>query len=473
MRATQSMKPRVAQTQRVTPKMVTAGMLLQMSSAELQLRIEEESAVNPALEIVCDATCPVCGRALSNGECRYCMRSGAELDARQAADDYLPSSLPGFPVGNNGDDAYDPIESTPATLTLQDYVLDQARLVVAERDFPIAEHLVADLNEDGLLETTVEEAASLLGVSSEPVERVLGQLQSLDPPGVCSRSVQECALIQLRELAGQDHVPLLAEPLLSRHWTDLANHSYARIERELHATRQEVEAAVAFIRRKLTPYPGRLYHSPYPTRREREGQAVRPDVIVQRDGADYRVEVVRPFDFELRVSAAYQRLAAQTRKRDRDAPEYRAALEQCRRATWLVQSLTLRDQTLRGIAEYIVILQRPFLDTESPEKMKRLTRTEVAKQIGKHPSTVSRAVTGKYVLLPSGNLTPFERFFSPAVAPKTIIADILAKEDPERPLTDEQICRILTVRGFQIARRTVAKYRLALRLPSSSQRGRH
>jgi len=133
----------------------------------------------------------------------------------------------------------------------------------------------------------------------------------------------------------------------------------------------------------------------------------------------------------------------------------------------------MREQTLREIAEQVVVVQRPFLDTESDQKMKRLTRTEVAQRIGKHISTVSRAISSKFVLLPSSNLIPFERFFSPAVAPKTVVAELLSKEDPDRPLTDEQICRILRVRGFQIARRTVAKYRLALRLPSSVQRGRH
>jgi len=149
------------------------------------------------------------------------------------------------------------------------------------------------------------------------------------------------------------------------------------------------------------------------------------------------------------------------------------AAEQYRRASWLLQNLALRGQTLREIAEVIVVCQRPFLDTESGQKMQPLTRTEVAQRIGKHASTVSRAISGKFVLLPSENLLPFEKFFASAVAPKTVVSELLANEDPSSPLTDEQICRVLRVRGFQIARRTVAKYRLALRLPSSIQRGRH
>ncbi|MDH4209278.1 MAG: hypothetical protein OEV76_10420, partial [Anaerolineae bacterium] len=199
----------------------------------------------------------------------------------------------------------------------------------------------------------------------------------------------------------------------------------------------------------------------------------RPDVLIRRDLGDYAVEVIRPFDFDVKVSEAYRRLSLTARNGDGDSPEHRLALDQCRRATWLLHSLAMREQTLREIAEQVVVVQRPFLDTESDQKMKRLTRTEVAQRIGKHVSTVSRAISGKFVLLPSGNLVAFGKFFAAAVAPKTVVAELLSNEDPDRPLTDEQICRILRVRGFQIARRTVAKYRLALRLPSSVQRGRH
>jgi len=467
----QRLRVRTAQTQRVTPRMVTAGILLQMSSEELVLRIEEESASNPALEIVRDSVCPTCGRDISSSGCWYC-RSIDRTRIAQTGDDAIPISRLHFPSSPN-EDALDLLENTPAPFSLQEYVLQQARLVIGNADFPIAEHLVSALNDDGLLDCDVEEAAEALRVSPHSIQKVLSQLQTVDPPGVCARSVHECALIQLRELANQGDVPDLVRDIVRAHWRDLAHHAHGKIQRELNATPEEVEAAVSFIRENLHPYPGRLYCSPYPSSREPSETQVRPDVILDRDGADYAVEVVRPFDFELRVSAAYQHLAAAARTKNMESPEYRLALEQCRRAMWIVQSLALREQTLRQIAEYVVAYQRPFLDTESEEKMKKLTRADVASRIGKHSSTVSRAVANKYVLLPNGTLVPFERFFAPATAQKTIIAEVLSKEDPQHPLTDEQICRILRVRGFSVARRTVAKYRLALRLPSSTQRGRH
>jgi RNA polymerase sigma-54 factor len=382
--------------------------------------------------------------------------------------------LPPFPSARrDDDDTFNPIENAEAPVSLQDYVLVQAGLAVAERDRPIAQYLVDALNDDGLLGASVEEVAGALGIAPDRVEQVLLQLHDLDPPGVLARSVQESVLIQLRHLGEEGDVPAFAERILTSHWRDLANHAYHKISRALGAPLEEVEQTVAFIRDNLHPYPGRLHCSVQGDGHDTGPGAVRPDVSIRRSGADYEVDVIRPFDYELRVSEAYRRLCSRARNGSRDMAEHQLAVEHYRRAVWLLQSLALRDQTLREIAEHLVRHQRPFLDTELEEKMKPLTRTAVARVIGKHVSTVSRATSGKYALLPSGRVVRFERFFSGSVGPKTVVAELLERESPDRPLTDEQIRRILKVRGFSIARRTVAKYRLALRLPSSVQRGRH
>ncbi len=471
-RLQQRARPRAAQRQRVTPRMVTAGAILQMSSAELRLRIEEESAVNPALEMVWDALCPSCGRGLSGGRCWFCESN--PLPPGSDPDGHVDWGLSRYRArATGGDGAYDPLEQVRAPVDLCDHVLQQARLVVAGGEYAVAEYLVANLTDDGILETSVEEAAEATGAPLAHVDRVLSQLQDLDPPGVCARTVQEGALVQLRGLAAEGAVPGLAEAVVRHHWHDLASHSYAKIARELSASEEEVEEAASFIRGRLHPYPGRLFRSPFSDRPADGAAPALPDVIIRRQLADYVVEVVSPFDCELRVSEAYRRLVAQGRNSNGDSAEHYLALEQYRRATQLLQCVNQRVQTLREITECVVNFQRPFLDTGSQEKAKRLTRTQVARQIGKHPSTVSRAVANKFILLPRREVIAFDRFFSPAAAPKTIIAEVLSREDPKRPLTDEQICQILRVRGFRIARRTAAKYRLALRLPGSAQRGRH
>lgn len=470
MRAVQQTQTRAAQTQRISPRLVAAGAVLVMSSEELQLHIEQEVALNPALEIVWESQCPVCGRGMANGLCWQCRFAAAHNG--EAADRISDAPLPRFPPGDDGDSSYNPLENLQRPASLQEHVLLQARLVLGPGDLAIAEYLVGTLDDDGLLRGSPEEAARALGVELPRVEAVLSRLQGLDPPGVCARSAQESVLIQLRELAAEGPVPVLVEPMIRDHWHDLANHAYAKIARALQVSPEDVEEALAFVRESLYPYPGRLYHPSSNGEEEPQRRIYRPDVIVRRDLADYVVEVVTPFDFELRVSEAYRRLHLLARAQKEESPEYRLAMGQYHRATWLLQSLSLREQTLRQIAELLVAYQRPFLDTGSRDKLKPLTRTEVARHIGKHLSTVSRATAGKFILLPNGDLVSFDHFFTPAEAPKSVVAELLSHEDPERPLTDEQIARILRLRGFRIARRTVAKYRLALRQPSSVQRGR-
>jgi RNA polymerase sigma-54 factor len=152
--------------------------------------------------------------------------------------------------------------------------------------------------------------------------------------------------------------------------------------------------------------------------------------------------------------------------------EWEQAQHYVERAQWFIHSIRKRRQTMREITESVVEVQRAFLDTSAEEQLKPLTRARIASLVGKHESTVSRAISGKLVLLPSGRMMKFEKFFAPAQAIKSVIEDLVGRESPDSPLTDDQICRALHVRGYHIARRTVAKYRLALRIPSSEQRRR-
>jgi RNA polymerase sigma-54 factor len=478
MRVSQQTSARTAQTRRLNPRLIAAGAILQMAGEELALRVEEEIASNPALEVTWDQSCPDCGRPLARGVCWVChvrKQSAADRPMIALPLEYGSSQHRNGSSGSEmeeGRESYDPVENASLPLSLQEHVREQARLALPSSRFPIAEYLLAGLNDDGLLETSVEEAATALAVPPTEVEEVLAVLQTLDPPGVCGRSAQESVLIQVWGLAPDHPVPEHAETVLRHHWRDLANHAYGKIARALGVEQEAVGSIVEFMRKSLCPYPGRLFHPPHVTERH-EAEALRPDVIVRREAGHYRVEIVRPYDFELRVSEAYRRLCASRRGSGTESADHQQALEHYRRATWLMQSLRSRELTLQQIAEYTVAYQRPFLDTGQETRMKMLTRTRVAEHIGKEVSTVSRAVADKYVCLPNGDLLAFAKLFAPAVAPRTIIAELLAAESPDSPLTDEKIARILQVRGITVARRTIAKYRLSLRLPSSVQRGRH
>jgi len=475
MRTSQQTRQRPTRTQRINPRSIAAGLILQMPSEELQLRVEEEIAANPALEVAYDETCPDCGRGLTRGVCWSCRSLRQDAPPETPFDAF---SLPWPRARTEREErTYDPVEQACAPLTLQEYVLQQARLVLGPKDYSIAEYLVAGLNEDGLLEADPGEAADALRVEVSEVHAVLAGLQTLDPPGVCARTVQDSVLAQLHELAQETPVPPQLERMVVSHWNDLAHHSYEKIARRLGASPAEIEAVVAFMRTHLCPYPGRLFHPPHATQEDDRTRFLRPDVIIRRELAAYVVEIVHSYDFELRVSEAYQRVCATAHgngngRSKEPSAEHAQAVDHYRRAVWLLRSLQFREDTLRRIAEYAAHYQRPFLDTGQEHKMKLLTRTQVAAHIGKQVSTVSRAIANKFVLLPNGDLVPLAKLFSPAVAPKTIVAELLSNESPDDPLTDEKIARILRLRGINIARRTVAKYRLALRLPSSVQRGR-
>ncbi len=443
-----------------------------MPSEELQLRIEEEIGANPALEVNWNETCPDCGRGMAHGVCWSCRSQQALQVAPEIPYDPFPLSW-NRTSGPREERDFDPVENACAPLSLQEHVLQQARLVLTPQQYQIAEYLVAGLDADGLLGGEAEEAPQTLGAEPAQVLAVLAKLQTLDPPGVCARNVQESVLAQLREVAAEADLPPHLETMVRTHWRDLAHHAYDKIARRLGMSAAQVEEAVGFMRTHVCPYPGRLYHPPHTTP---EGDATRfakPDVIVRRELDSYTVEIVHAFDYELRVSEAYQRVCAAARAAAAEgSADYAQVVEHYRRAVWLLRSLQFRAQTLRQIVEYTVEYQRPYLDTGLEHKMKLVTRTQIAAHIGKQVSTVSRAIANKFVLLPNGELVPLAKLFSPAVAPKTIVAELLSNENPDDPLTDEKIARILRVRGFNIARRTVAKYRLALRLPSSTQRGR-
>ncbi len=160
-------------------------------------------------------------------------------------------------------------------------------------------------------------------------------LQTLDPSGVCARTVQESVLIQVRELSLETKLPPFLERMVLEHWNDLANHSYEKIARRLGASADQITAAVEFMRTHLCPYPGRLFHPPHAPQGDDSARFVRPDVIIRREVANYVVEIMQPMDFELRVSEAYHRACATARTLNATAEssaEYTQAVEQYRRA---------------------------------------------------------------------------------------------------------------------------------------------
>lgn len=464
--------------QKMGAKLIAAGRILEMSSPELLDRIEQELATNPALELAEASVCPVCRSSLRAGACLNCGLGGGERQQSEALAQYLAEPpLPRPRAEAPEEDAEEPYLRAETPFTLQEHLRLQARASLPAADYDIADYLVANINDRGLLECDVGEAARDLGVPGERVSAVLASVQGFEPAGVGARTPQQALLIQLEQLQEENGGGNgCVERVLRDHFQELATQSYTKIARALGVSRQEVEAAAAFIRSNLDPYPGRQFRAFWQSQPKNPQAIPRPDVIISRRVDQYAVEVVESSDFLLRISESYRELqrALVGQKRGWVQPDWRQAIEAVKRADWFIQSIKMRRRTLQTVTEAIVELQQPFLDTGQEEKLRPLTQAKLAQIVHKHESTISRALASKFVLLPppASRIVSYDRFFTPSLSAKSVISQLVQRESPYRPLTDRQICQVLASRGIKVARRTVAKYRLALNIPSSEQRGR-
>ena len=438
-------EPNVRLGMRVSPRLVAASYILELSSQELQQAISQEIDENPAIELVEQASCQVCGGPLHGSICPSCL---SQQKSSTSDGDYDDSD---------------------------DYWHDRSLAAPLDDDYAIAQYLVGSLNDNGYLQTSVEEAAYQLSVSGDRVEAVLAALHTLEPVGIGARNLRECLLIQLDFLEEERaEVPPLARQIVEDHLTALAEHKYSRIAHALGATTEQVSDAGRFIRERLNPFPARGGSSPEPGDSGPRPNHIIPDVIINRNdlpngGETYDVDVVESKRFYLRVAPLYQRLTAEL---DREPHRYsdddrRHVKQYVSRAKLFIANINQRRQTMQKITEYIVEVQSEFL-RGGIRLLKPLTRAAVAAHLGMHESTVSRATAGKYAMLPNRKVIPFSDFFTASLSVMDVIKELIANEDV--PKTDQEIADELGERGITLARRTVAKYREQLNILPSSLR---
>jgi RNA polymerase sigma-54 factor len=462
------MDPNLVLEQRltVTPQLILANRLLQLSATELERAISQELAENPLLELIEVACCPRCGRAMPTGYCSACDRPGARETAAMSAD--WEYDVPSW-ERDDTDESDDGIAQLASVTTLAEHLLRQARLILSREDLPIAAFLVENLDERGFLRCDLDEAAALCGVERARVEGVLSIMQGLEPMGVAARDARECLLIQLEHLRGDGVVQPLAETLLRNHWEVLGDRAPARIARAAGTTAGEIRAALQFIKDNLNPYPAQadwadLHESPP----ARAAVYSRPDVVIRKPGAagaGYEIELPAAQAYHLRISASY--LEAAENKAAFAGQDWEQWETFYARARLFIKSVEQRWQTLRQLAAHLADYQREFL-ASGDRYLKPLTRARLADMLGVHESTVCRAVAGKVVQLPDGRIVPLARFFDRAAPLKEAIKELIAQED--EPLSDRAIAEELAEQGHRVARRTVTKYRNALNILPSSLR---
>jgi RNA polymerase sigma-54 factor len=353
--------------------------------------------------------------------------------------------------------------------SLQAHLLQQLTLgELKDEDRALGEVVVGSINDDGYLTTSIEELAATAGADVGHMQDILEVIRDFDPPGVGATDLRECLLLQLERLGKSDS---LAGRIVGAHLEKLAARKLQDIARTLKAPVKDIEEAANFIA-TLDPKPGRIYSSessPYVT----------PEVVVKKVN-DHYVLIMNDDDLpRLRISRHYRTLMndEDTGKEVRDYIQ-----ERVRSSAFLIRSIHQRQQTIYRIATEIVRVQTDFLDNGITH-LRPLTMAEVASAVGLHETTISRAVAGKHMQTPQG-VFEMKYFFTPGlrtddgsiVSNKTVkdaILTLVAEESPSSPLSDQEILEILNKRGIQMARRTVAKYRIALKIAPSHMRRRY
>lgn len=459
---------------RVSPRLVAASYILELSSQELQQAIAQELSENPAMEILERETCPACGGPMQGSICPACLSQQkttptlAENDY-EGSDDYI-NDLASLSAPATTEEDFDPFTQVAAQMSLPDRLLNELQAMLPDHDLPIAQYLVGNLNDNGYLQLSVEEVAHQLDVPVEAVERVLAVVQSLEPIGIGARNLRECLLIQVAYLESEGIVNPIAKKIVSNYLQELAEHKFSRIAGELGVSIEAVQDASDFIRHRLNPYPAQGYGMPDSNTAENRAMIVLPDVIInQNERGAFDVEVIESKRFFLRITPLYQQLAANLdREPDRFSDDEKRHIKQyVSRAKLFIANINQRRQTLQKITEYIVEAQKEFL-LNGVRHLKPLTRAAVAYHLGMHESTVSRATAQKYVMLPNRKVIPFSDFFTASLSVMDVIKELIASETS--PLTDQEIADELARRGIVIARRTVAKYREQLNILPSSLR---
>ena len=435
----------------VNCQLIVRSELLELPYLDLLTRLRDEVEENPALELECEhplEEIPYTGSDYSFVTPRKCVRD---------------ESLIGGAVR-------DPVAGAPATHDLRDELLRRIGWVTSGRLREIAAHLIEDIDERGYLSAKTLEVALDLQADPLEVEEAVRAIQLIAPPGVGARDLKECLRLLLDALPAQPgHVRQVVEHCEQA----LERGGWEGLQAALDISAEQLSEALNLIRTKLSPYPGEQFRTCWQHLLPGNPHAARPDVVLEVRGGEITVELTTSRTLNLRMAEAYRCL--ETRMRDScvraDDEQTRRVRANVRAARQIIWSLQQREQSLYRISRAIAKQQRSFL-LEGPLAHRPLTHKRIAELTGLHESTVSRATAGKLVQLPCGESVTFNVFFDDALPARTVLRRLVSEEPSSEPLTDEQLQEAMAAEGFDLARRTVNKYRRALGIPSSTDRRR-
>lgn len=363
------------------------------------------------------------------------------------------------------DDEYNPENFIKAQVNLYDYLTDQiSYLGFSKRDLKIALYLVNSIDENGYFQGDFEEISLELRTNKVHLEEILEKIQSVDPPGIGARSLEECLLLQLPEEDASDEVlrKIIIEDLRA-----VGEKRFRDLCKKYKIATEELSDYIEIIR-SLEPKPGRLFSS-------ETQNYVQPDVIVEKIGDEYVVISTKGGQPMLKINNLYKSIL--TQESEESVKDY--VKEKLNGAMNLIKNIENRTNTVLKVANEIVKEQKDFFE-RGKKYLKPMVLRDIAERLEFHESTISRTVNGKYMMTPYG-LFEFKYFFSSGLredsgediastSVKNMIKDIVEEENTKKPHSDQKICEILMDKGINISRRTVAKYREELQIPSSSRR---
>jgi RNA polymerase sigma-54 factor len=463
---------KMSQTMLLTPQLRQSLEMLLLNHTELSEKLENELLENPFLETVPDEPGEHGERDGSAPQESAPLREESKEPLVESTVDW-ESFLEHFHDHTSSHQSYEQKSDTDtyqsveancgAALSLQEHLLEQLRLYdCSAREQEIASYIIGNLNRDGYLCMSHVEVADKISTSVAEVERALEIVQSFDPEGIGAQNLSECLLSQLEH---QGLESSLAARIIRNHLPLLQEKKFEKIAHLEHETLGNIQKAVIHIR-SLEPRPGRPFYDDTPSH-------ITPDIYVTRVGDDYVISLNEDNIPRLRVSPYYLSLMRNGENCDKSFVN-----ERLKAASWLIKSIYQRRDTMYRVTESIIKFQRGFFD-HGVDHLRPLVLKDVALDVGLHESTISRVTTNKYVDTPQG-LFELKYFFNGGVKTeggdiastslKQRIKQLIAKEDHAHPLSDQQICAVLHDDGITLARRTVAKYREELTIPSSSQR---
>jgi RNA polymerase sigma-54 factor len=463
----------------MTPELIQAIKILQLTSQELETFVEDQLLANPILELDDQSA------AETEKEQEKTLEVNNPADQRECAvqkdeafdwaehikergyDDISYKQWQGESVVQE----YSYEHYTGNETSLTEHLMSQLQFIFLDKQAcRVARLIIEGLDQNGYLSLSVCEVARLADVCPQVAEEALAAVQSLDPAGVGARDLKECLTLQLFRL-GKDTEIL--KHLIADHLEDIAANRISVIAKAAGISAEEAQEHCDAIR-QLEPKPGRQFGSSQETR------YIIPDVIVEKVGSDYVVSLNERATPSLTISSYYRKVLAEAQSDSQIADFLNKRMNS---ALWLIKSIDQRKRTIHSVVTSIVRRQKDFLELGS-KHMKPLTLAEIADEVGVHESTVSRSVNGKYVQTPRG-LFELKHFFAGGVSDdeglsvasasiKEFIKDIIAGEDQGLPHSDQTIVELLKQnRGITISRRTVAKYRDELNIPASSKRKRY